>query len=129
MRLAAGELPPPGNFLRYGTKLIDVAIDLQGRAPENGRFDPPWTTLNIGRIAGGHIHNVIPENCSMDWEFRPVQDADFAYVKNTIETLRKWCQRDRREPRTSSGPIRICGRLYHNGKCGSKKLKGKVKYC
>ena len=72
--------------LRYGTKLMDIAQELQMRAPENGRFDPPWTTLNIGRITGGHIHNVIPENCSMDWEFRPVQDADFSYVKETIET-------------------------------------------
>jgi acetylornithine deacetylase len=72
--------------MRYGTKLMDIAQDLQGRAPENGRFAPPWTTLNIGRITGGHIHNVIPENCSIDWEFRPVQDADFSYVKNTVET-------------------------------------------
>ena len=72
--------------LRYGTKLMDIAQDLQGRAPDKSRFDPPWTTLNIGRITGGNIHNVIPENCSMDWEFRPVQDADFSYVKETIET-------------------------------------------
>jgi acetylornithine deacetylase len=72
--------------LRYGTKLMDIAQNLQGRAPDKSRFDPPWTTLNIGRIRGGHIHNVIPENCSMDWEFRPVQDTDFTYVKETIET-------------------------------------------
>lgn len=72
--------------LRYGTKLMDIAQNLQARAPDNSRFDPPWTTLNIGRIRGGHIHNVIPENCSMDWEFRPVQDTDFTYVKETIET-------------------------------------------
>ena len=72
--------------MRYGTKLMDIAQDLQGRAPENGRFAPPWTTLNIGRITGGHIHNVIPENCRIDWEFRPVQDADFSYIKNTVET-------------------------------------------
>jgi len=71
--------------LRYGTKLMQIAQDLQHRAPEFSRFDPPWTTLNIGRIMGGHIHNVIPENCSMDWEFRPVQDSDFAYVKAEID--------------------------------------------
>ena len=72
--------------LRYGTKLIDIAQNLQARAPDKSRFDPPWTTLNIGRITGGNIHNVIPENCNMDWEFRPVQDTDFTYVKETIET-------------------------------------------
>ncbi len=72
--------------LRYGTKLMDIANNLKTHAPEHSRFDPPWTTLNIGRITGGHIHNVIPENCSMDWEFRPVQDADFTYVKEAIET-------------------------------------------
>lgn len=27
--------------MRYGTKLMDIAQDLQGRAPENGRFAPP----------------------------------------------------------------------------------------
>lgn len=72
--------------LRYGRKLMDIAQKLHARAPDNSRFDPPWTTLNIGRITGGYIHNVIPENCSMDWEFRPVQDTDFTYVKETIET-------------------------------------------
>ena len=72
--------------LRYGTKLMDIAQNLKTRTPDESRFDPPWSTLNIGRITGGHIHNVIPENCNMDWEFRPVQDTDFAYVKNTIET-------------------------------------------
>jgi len=72
--------------LHYGTKLMDIAQNLKTRAPDESRFDPPWTTLNIGRITGGHIHNVIPENCRMDWEFRPVQDVDFSYVKETIET-------------------------------------------
>ena len=72
--------------LRYGAKLMDIAQNLQARAPDKSLFNPPWTTLNIGRITGGHIHNVIPENCSMDWEFRPVQDTDFTYVKETIET-------------------------------------------
>jgi acetylornithine deacetylase len=72
--------------LRYGTKLMDIAHNLKTHAPDDSLFDPPWTTLNIGRIAGGHIHNVIPENCSMDWEFRPVQDTDFTYVKEAIET-------------------------------------------
>jgi acetylornithine deacetylase len=72
--------------LRYGTKLMDIANNLKTHAHEHSRFDPPWTTLNIGRITGGHIHNVIPGNCSMDWEFRPVQDTDFTYVKEAIET-------------------------------------------
>ena len=72
--------------LLFGTKLMNLANDLKSRKTSNSKFEPPWTTVNIGQIEGGIAHNVIPENCSLRWEFRPVQSSDYDYVKRTMET-------------------------------------------
>lgn len=68
--------------VRYVARLMEMGEELKRRAPTNSRFDPPWTTINTGSLMGGKIHNVIPETASVQWEFRPVQDSDFEYVKS-----------------------------------------------
>ena len=70
--------------MRFGSRLMELGEDLKGRAGQDVPFDPPWTTVNIGRIAGGVAHNVIPETCALDWEFRPVQDSDFDFLQSEI---------------------------------------------
>jgi acetylornithine deacetylase len=50
--------------LRYGMRLMELKEQLKGRAPAASRFDPPWTTLQLGRLMGGVAHNVIPGNRS-----------------------------------------------------------------
>ncbi len=49
-------------------------------APVNERFDPPFTTFNIGRIEGGSAINIVPRHCRFEWEFRPVPGVDPAAV-------------------------------------------------
>lgn len=71
--------------VRYVSQLMELGEELKSRAPSNGRFDPPWTTINTGSLTGGTIHNVIPETASVQWEFRPVQNSDFTYVKSQAE--------------------------------------------
>lgn len=71
--------------VRYVSRLMELGEELKSRAPANGRFDPPWTTINTGSLTGGTIHNVIPETASVQWEFRPVQNSDFTYVKSQTE--------------------------------------------
>jgi len=70
--------------VRYVTRLLELAEALKGRAPGNSPFEPPWTTINLGRIAGGHAHNVIPGKAEVDWEMRPVQTSDMSFVKQEI---------------------------------------------
>ena len=44
-------------------------------------FDPPFTTLNVGRIAGGTAHNITAQDCHFDLTFRVVpgeEPADWA---------------------------------------------------
>lgn len=71
--------------VRYVTRLMQIGEALKDRAPKGSRFDPPWTTINTGALTGGYAHNVIPEQASVEWEFRPVQSSDFHYVKDEID--------------------------------------------
>lgn len=70
--------------VRYVTELMAIADQLRARAPDGSPFDPPWTTINIGRIAAGVATNVIPNRALVDWEFRPVTDSDYSYVHRRI---------------------------------------------
>jgi acetylornithine deacetylase len=69
---------------RYAARLLHLREALKGRAPEPGHFDPPWTTVNLGRITGGVAHNVIANHAELEWEMRPVQDGDAAFVKDDL---------------------------------------------
>lgn len=70
---------------RYVTHLLELRTALMLRAPKDGRFDPPWTTINVGRLAGGHAHNVIAGKAEVEWEMRPVQETDRHFVKHAVE--------------------------------------------
>ena len=79
--------------VRYAARLMELHEALKARAPRDGRFEPPWTTINIGRLSGGVAHNVIANRAEIDWEMRPVQPGDAEMVKEALaayveETLR-----------------------------------------
>jgi acetylornithine deacetylase len=71
---------------RYIARLLDLGEELKSRAPANSRFEPPWTTVQVGRIAGGAARNMIAGSCEVEWEMRPVQKADADFVKSGIGT-------------------------------------------
>jgi acetylornithine deacetylase len=91
-----GSLPDHGvnaveYAVRYVARLMELKDDLRARAPKVTRFDPPWTTVNVGALHGGVAHNVIAPTAQVDWEMRPVQSSDADYVK---EQLRTFCETD-----------------------------------
>ncbi|QPM89750.1 acetylornithine deacetylase [Pseudooceanicola algae] len=69
---------------RYITHLLSLRDDLKARAPEISAFEPPETTINIGALHGGHAHNVIPGMATLEWEMRPINDDDMAFVKSSV---------------------------------------------
>lgn len=73
---------------RYLIRLLELRGELEARAPEDGRFDPPHSTINPGRISGGLAHNVIPAHAELEWEMRPVAAADLAFVQKDLAALR-----------------------------------------
>ena len=69
---------------RYVGRLLELREALKPRAPKASRFEPPWTTINVGRISGGSAHNVIAGKASVEWEMRPVQGGDADFVKAAL---------------------------------------------
>jgi acetylornithine deacetylase len=59
---------------RVVARLEQVAKKLAAR--KNADFDPPFTTLNVGLIRGGTAKNIIPGECRITVEWRPVPGLD-----------------------------------------------------
>lgn len=61
-----------------GARLIDWVNRMndanRARRPEvlDSGFDPPWTTLHVGRIEGGTAHNITAADCRFEITFRHV---------------------------------------------------------
>ena len=71
--------------VRYVNHLLGLKDALRDRAPADSRFDPPFTTVNVGAITGGVAHNVIAPTAQVDWEMRPVQASDADFVKSSLQ--------------------------------------------
>jgi acetylornithine deacetylase len=52
-------------------------------------FEPPYTTINVGKIAGGQAMNIVAGQCTLEWEFRPLPSTDAdalgARIKGFVE--------------------------------------------
>lgn len=70
--------------VRFISRLMEIAEELKTRAPAGSPFDPPWSTIQTGRIAGGIARNVIARHCEVDWEMRPVNRDDARYALERI---------------------------------------------
>lgn len=75
--------------VRYVARLLELGDEMRTRAPAHSRFDPPWTTISTGVLAGGHARNVIAAEARVDWEMRPVQPEDATFVKSA---MRAYCE-------------------------------------
>ena len=49
-----------------------LAEEMKERAEAESRFDPPYTTINVGTVAGGTALNIIAKECTFVWEYRLV---------------------------------------------------------
>ncbi|MCO5965435.1 acetylornithine deacetylase [Sinorhizobium meliloti] len=70
--------------VRYIARLMELGKALKSRVQEESRFDPPWSTVQVGRIYGGAGRNIIAGNCCVEWEMRPVCKSDAELVKSDI---------------------------------------------
>jgi acetylornithine deacetylase len=95
-------LTPHGvNAVQAAAKAVSKLADMAARKAEEGPFDEdydvPFSTIHCGTIRGGTAANIVPLECSFEFEFRclPVDDAEalFAefkdYVREEIEPAMK----------------------------------------
>ncbi len=88
--------PSGVNAIEYAAQLINelgrLGKALQDEERQDARFDPPFSTVQIGVIGGGLALNIVPEHCRFDFEVRslPVEDphhvisALHAYAQNEL---------------------------------------------
>lgn len=88
--------PSGVNAIEYAAQLINelgrLGKALQAEEGQDARFDPPFSTVQIGVIGGGLALNIVPEHCRFDFEVRslPVEDphhvisALHAYAQNEL---------------------------------------------
>ncbi|MCV3272507.1 acetylornithine deacetylase [Roseobacter sinensis] len=66
------------NAVMFGAKLVDWANQMNAanrdRTPPElaALFDPPFTTVHVGMIAGGTAHNITAKDCRFAMDFRVV---------------------------------------------------------
>ena len=72
--------PSGVNAIEYAARLIGELVRLGKslKAPRHldERFDPPFSTVQTGLVNGGKALNIVPQNCTFDFEVRalPAQD-------------------------------------------------------
>ncbi len=74
-REAHSSRPPAGvNAVAHAARLIAFIGELAEDKRRHGPFDPlyevPYTTLHVGVVRGGSALNVVPAECSFDFEIR-----------------------------------------------------------
>lgn len=62
--------------VKLAGELMRMAEDYAALGDASGRFDPPCSTIHIGRIEGGTARNIVANRCSLLWEVRGLPDLD-----------------------------------------------------
>ncbi|OON38021.1 acetylornithine deacetylase (ArgE) [Izhakiella australiensis] len=70
--------PQGVNAIEYAARVISKLGALGERLAEtqDPRFDPPYSTLQVGVINGGTALNIVPEHCQFDFEIRHLPDVE-----------------------------------------------------
>jgi acetylornithine deacetylase len=100
MRCHVRGAPCHSAYAPYGVNAIEQAARLIGRLGEigaelaepsrhDGRFDPAYSTVQVGVIQGGTALNIVPADCRFDFEVRAL--PDFA-PQGVVEKLQDYAE-------------------------------------
>ena len=68
------------------SKLADMAADKAKNGPFDEDYDVPHTTVHCGLVQGGTALNIVPAECSFEFEFRHLPADDPAALLAEIQT-------------------------------------------
>jgi acetylornithine deacetylase len=80
----------------YGVNAVEIAAEivaylramarrLRSEGPFDQGFDPPFGTVHTGVIAGGTALNIVPADCSFDFEFRTLPGQKTAVFTQEVK--------------------------------------------
>ena len=68
-------------------ELSRIAEELKSSRFNDANFEPPYPTINVGKIEGGTAVNIIARHCAVHWDFRATPGADPNLVLPKLETF------------------------------------------
>jgi len=72
-------------------------------APRDDRFDPPYATLQVTRIAGGTATNIVPVSCHLDFDVRALPGVDIQAIDRRLRAFAGVCTADMRRVASEAG--------------------------
>lgn len=65
----------------------ELAEQLAAEGVRRAGFEPEYTTINVGTIAGGQALNIVPRLCGFEWEYRCVSGEDADDIQRRVESF------------------------------------------
>ena len=86
---AHSSLSPQGaNAIYMASDLIgairSIQRDIAAKFQQDDDYDVPYTTLHVGKIFGGEVLNIVPNECSFDFEIRFLPSDDAGAITSRI---------------------------------------------
>lgn len=80
------------NAVAIGAELVNflskMAEEFRTTTLIDGQFEPPYTTVHVGVMKGGTARNIIPRECRILWEIRPLPHQN---VKDILDRFEYFC--------------------------------------
>ena len=82
------------NTINFCSEFIEFLKNLQKQisiSSKNSKYNPPYSTINIGLIKGGVALNIIPKYCEIEFEIRDTPEINsekiLKQIKNFLKSL------------------------------------------
>jgi len=87
--------PKFANAIHAASDLIQAIRTTQAALADGGirdeDYDVPYSTLHVGRIAGGKALNIVPNECTLDFEIRSVVGDDADAILGSVKQYMAQC--------------------------------------
>lgn len=87
---AHSSMPSKGkNAIEYAIKFLNELKSFYNELKKdvNSDFEIGYTTMNIGKIEGGKSINIVPNNCNVYIDFRPIKNKHTNLIINKVNEL------------------------------------------
>ena len=102
------------NSIDYCGEFINFLKDLQKdliKTKNNKKFNPPYPTINIGKIQGGIAVNIIPKECELEFEIRDTPNLN---TEKTIKKIKDFLKRIEKKMKAKNESCSVVFKMLNN---------------
>jgi acetylornithine deacetylase len=109
--------PQGVNAIEYTARLIGKLGEAREALTQttDARFDPPFSTLQVGTIRGGSALNIVPQECQFDFEIRYLPEVDAAAVVDDVQRYARQTLEPAMQRVSPTGAIRFVPLSHYPG--------------